>query len=131
MPRALAHALAARRLVDNVRGYTVYGDYSKPNPQRRVVDAVASGAVGTAVVSATDPGTSVSGSTTVTVTAAVLVSIQVTPSSPSVAKGTTQGFVATGVYSDGSTQDLTNAVTWNSSDAAAATIPTQPMCHGH
>jgi mxaJ protein len=36
-----AQALAARRLVDNIRGYTVYGDYSRANPARNVIDAVA------------------------------------------------------------------------------------------
>ncbi len=34
-------ALAARHIVDNVRGYLVYGDYSRPDPPRRVIDAVA------------------------------------------------------------------------------------------
>jgi mxaJ protein len=45
-----AQALAARRLNENVRGYTLYGDYSKPDPQREVVDAVADGRVDIAVV---------------------------------------------------------------------------------
>jgi quinoprotein dehydrogenase-associated probable ABC transporter substrate-binding protein len=45
-----AQALAARHLVQNVRGYTVYGDYSKSDPQRDLVDAVADGRVDIAVV---------------------------------------------------------------------------------
>jgi mxaJ protein len=45
-----AQALAARHLVQNVRGYTVYGDYSKPDPQRDIVDAVADRRVDVAVV---------------------------------------------------------------------------------
>jgi mxaJ protein len=45
-----AHALAARHLAANVRGYTVYGDYSHRDPQREVVDAVARGDVDVAVV---------------------------------------------------------------------------------
>jgi quinoprotein dehydrogenase-associated probable ABC transporter substrate-binding protein len=45
-----AQALASRKLAANVRGYTVYGDYSKPDPQRDVVDAVADGTVDVAVV---------------------------------------------------------------------------------
>jgi mxaJ protein len=44
-----AHALAARQLAANVRGYTVYGDYSKPSPQRTLIDAVANGTVDVAV----------------------------------------------------------------------------------
>ncbi len=65
---------------------------------------------------------SVSGNTTLTVTAATLVSISVTPASPSIALGTTQQFVATGSYSDGSTQNLTTQATWNSDTPATATI---------
>jgi mxaJ protein len=45
-----AQALAARHLVQNVRGYTVYGDYSKTDPQRDIVDAVSDGRVDVAVV---------------------------------------------------------------------------------
>jgi mxaJ protein len=45
-----AQALAARQLADNVRGFTVYGDYSQGAPQRAIIDAVASGEVDTAVV---------------------------------------------------------------------------------
>lgn len=40
-----AHALTRRGLVDNIRGFTVYGDYSKSAPQRVIVDAVARGDV--------------------------------------------------------------------------------------
>ena len=42
----------------------------------------------------------------------VLTSIAVTPVTPSVALGLTQQFTATGTYSDNSTADLTNEVTW-------------------
>lgn len=42
-------ALASRHIVDNVRGYLVYGDYSRPDPPRRVIDAVAHGDVDTAI----------------------------------------------------------------------------------
>jgi quinoprotein dehydrogenase-associated probable ABC transporter substrate-binding protein len=45
-----AHALANRGIVNNVRGYTVYGDYSKPNPPARIIDAVARGEIDLAVV---------------------------------------------------------------------------------
>ena len=44
-----AHALAARGVVENVRGYTVYGDYAQPNPPARIIDAVAKGDVDVAV----------------------------------------------------------------------------------
>src|SRR3954470_615887 len=45
-----AHALAARGIVDNVVGFTVYGDYAQENPPARIVDAVANGDVDVAVV---------------------------------------------------------------------------------
>jgi mxaJ protein len=45
-----AHALTRRGIVQNVRGYTLYGDYAEPNPPARIVDAVARGDVDVAVV---------------------------------------------------------------------------------
>ena len=44
------HALARRGIINNVRGYMLYGDYQKPNPPAAIIDAVASGAVDVAVV---------------------------------------------------------------------------------
>jgi quinoprotein dehydrogenase-associated probable ABC transporter substrate-binding protein len=44
-----AQALASRHITQNVRGYTIYGDYSRPNPTRGLIDAVASGAVDIAI----------------------------------------------------------------------------------
>jgi hypothetical protein len=76
--------------------------------------------LGTATVSATSGD--VTGDTTLTVTDATLVSIEVTPADPSIADGTTQEFTATGVYTDASTQDLTTEVTWSSSDDEIATV---------
>lgn len=69
-------------------------------------------AQGTATISATYG--SVSGNDSVTVTAPGLVSIAVTPASPSLALNAIQQFAATGTYTDGSTQDLTSTgVTWS------------------
>jgi mxaJ protein len=44
-----AHALAARGMRDNVRGYLVAGDYARPSPPARIVEAVARGEVDVAV----------------------------------------------------------------------------------
>jgi len=44
-----AQALAARHIIDNVQGYPVYGDYSKPHPSSGVVDAVRRGDVDVAI----------------------------------------------------------------------------------
>jgi 6-phosphogluconolactonase (cycloisomerase 2 family) len=91
-----------------------------------ITTALGSGGLATGV----GPGTTqitaslggVIGSTNLTVTAAVLVSIAVTPANASIAKGTTQQFTATGTYSDNLTQDLTATVTWAPTASAIATV---------
>jgi mxaJ protein len=45
-----AQALAARGITQNVRGFTIFGDYSRPNPPARIIDAVAGGEVDVALV---------------------------------------------------------------------------------
>ena len=45
-----AHALANRGIVRNVVGFTVYGDYRRPNPPAQIIDAVEDGRVDVAVV---------------------------------------------------------------------------------
>jgi mxaJ protein len=45
-----AHALSRRGIVDNVRGYMLYGNYETPNPPAAIVDAVAKGDVDVALV---------------------------------------------------------------------------------
>jgi trimeric autotransporter adhesin len=79
-------------------------------------------AVGLGAVQVTATQGSVSGSTTLTVTAAVLKSITVTPADPRIAPGASQQFKATGTYSDSSTKNLTASVTWSSSDTKVATL---------
>jgi hypothetical protein len=86
-------------------------------------------ALGNTSVTATSG--SITGSTTLTVTSAVLVSIAVTPAIPTIPMGTTQPFTATGTYTDGSTQNITDTVQWSSDTPAVATIsnatPSQGM----
>jgi mxaJ protein len=45
-----AHALASRGIIANVRGFMLYGDYSKPNPPAEIVRAVERGDVDVALV---------------------------------------------------------------------------------
>jgi mxaJ protein len=45
-----AHALARRGIVDNVRGYMIYGDYREPNPPARILKALADGEIDVAIV---------------------------------------------------------------------------------
>jgi dienelactone hydrolase len=60
------------------------------------------------------------------------VSIDVTPANPSIALGTTQQFTATGTFSDGTQQDMTdsNSVTWSTSGPAGATVSNAADSHG-
>jgi len=44
-----AHALSARGMVDNVRGYSIYGDYAEPDPPAHLIQAVADHQVDVAV----------------------------------------------------------------------------------
>jgi len=80
----------------------------------------ASVATGAANITATQ--STIQGSTTLTVSAAALVSIAVTPGSATIALGTQQAFTATGSFTDGTTQDLTSTATWSSDTTSAATI---------
>jgi hypothetical protein len=64
----------------------------------------------------------VEGTTSLTVSAAVLVAIEVFPSNPSLAAGTLQQFTAVGFYSDGSTVDLTSSVAWDSSNGTVGSF---------
>lgn len=51
-----------------------------------------------------------------------LASIAIAPASPSLAHGTTLQLVATGIFADGTTSDLTPLVTWSSSAPSKATV---------
>jgi len=83
---------------------------------------------GTTVISASYGG--LSGSTTLTVGPPQLVSISVTPSSAQVAAGQTQQFTATGTYTDGSMQNITNSAAWSSSNTAVATVSNAGLATG-
>ncbi len=97
--------------------------WSSDQPQIASVSAaglVSGDAIGAATIIAT-LGT-VSGTAMVGVTAAALVSIDITPSSPSLPQGYAEHLFATGTFTDGTMQDLTADVTWSSSNVAFATV---------
>jgi uncharacterized protein YjdB len=62
--------------------------------------------------------------------AATLSALQVTPTSVSLAAHASTQFHATGLFSDGSTQDLTSSVTWLSADSNVATVNTGGIATG-
>ncbi|MCF1458631.1 MAG: Ig-like domain-containing protein, partial [Shewanella sp.] len=66
----------------------------------------------------------------VTVTAAVITDIQVTPSPVSVAKGQTQQLTATATYDDSTSYDVTSSVTWTPVDTATATVTSAGVLSG-
>ena len=45
-----AHVLSDEGMVRNIVGFTVYGDYSQPNPPARIIDAVEKGSIDIAAV---------------------------------------------------------------------------------
>ena len=45
-----AQALASRGIIENVRGYPIVSDYSKPNPQARILEALERGEIDVAIV---------------------------------------------------------------------------------
>ena len=77
----------------------------------------------------------ITGVTELTVVAATLESIAVTPADQTVPLGIDEQFTATGTYDNGHTEDLTKNVTWSSSDKTIATIsnasPTEGLATGH
>ncbi len=77
-------------------------------------------AAGTTMITATSGV--ISDTAMLTVTAAELDAITVTPSLPTLAKGRSQQFTATGLMSDGATPDLTSAAVWDSSDRTAVPL---------
>jgi trimeric autotransporter adhesin len=77
-------------------------------------------AAGSVTIKATSG--SVAGTMTLTVTNATLSSVAVTPASPTVDFGAQQQFTATGSFSDGSTQDISNICNWTSSASAIASV---------
>ena len=82
---------------------------------------VSTATVGTATVTATLG--QISGGALVTITAPVLQSIAIAPTTISAwSAGLNQQFTATGTFTDGSTQDLTTSATWSSSNTGVATI---------
>ncbi|MDH4120647.1 MAG: Ig-like domain-containing protein [Deltaproteobacteria bacterium] len=86
-------------------------------------------ATGTVTLTASLSGQS--GTASLTVTPAALTSIAVTPGATSLAKGLTQQLAATGTYTDATTADLTNTVSWTSSNNPAATVDASGLVTAH
>ena len=90
---------------------------SNASPTKGLATGIAPGNATVAALFAT-----LSGAASLTVTNATLTSITVTPPTATIALDDTQQFTATGSFSDGSTEDLTDQVTWTSSEVSVATM---------
>jgi hypothetical protein len=102
---------------------------SKPNIAQVRSSGLAHGKkTGSATIRASASG--ITGTTTLTVSNGTLVSIAISPLTPSVAVGTTQQFVATGHFSDSTQQDVTLTTHWSSSSSSVATIANAPSVGG-
>ncbi len=83
---------------------------------------------GTAQVSAQYQG--MTGKASITVTAAALVSIAVSPNQSIVPLGASEQLSVTGTFTDGSTSDVTSSVTWSATPAADVSVSTAGMLKG-
>ena len=98
--------------------------WTSSNPSVASIDgngAASATQVGSTTISAALAGTTSNGAA-LTVTNATLSLLQISPASNSIAKGVVQSYTATAVFSDGSNQDVTQLVNWQSSNTNAATI---------
>jgi uncharacterized protein YjdB len=68
---------------------------------------------------------------TLTVTPALLTSIEVSPSAASIPSGTTQQFTATGTYTDKSKKDLTATAGWSTDNSTVATVSGSGLATGN
>jgi len=106
--------------------------WTSSQPGVATVDAATgvAAAVGAGTINVTATSGSFSGSAQLTVTAATLVSLTVTPVNAATAPGTTKQFTATGTFSDSSTQDVTVSALWSSSNPGAATVSNVGLASG-
>ena len=138
-----ANPTVAKGLTQQFTATGTYSDGTTPNITALVtwasatpsVATITSGGLATVVAASgvsniTATLNSIVGSTVLTAAPAALQSIAVTPANPSIAKGATQQFTATGTYSDGSTQNLTSQVAWTSSNTTTATITAAGLASG-
>ncbi|WP_051961643.1 DUF1349 domain-containing protein [Methylobacter sp. BBA5.1] len=96
------------------------------NPRFAIVTGASPGGFPNADIAWTEVITSAESNPTMTPQ-----SIAVTPANPTIQVGATQQFIATGTYPDSSTEDLTDNVTWDSSNTATATIDQSGVATGH
>jgi hypothetical protein len=133
IPKGLNQQLTATGTYSDSTSQNITGFVAWTSGTTSVATVNASGlatgvAAGTSTITATMGA--ISGNTTLTVTAAVLQSIAVTPANPSISPGHTQQLWATGTYSDGTSQNITATVAWSSGNTSVATVNPSGLTSG-
>ncbi|MDC5870573.1 Ig-like domain-containing protein [Vibrio europaeus] len=128
------HPLVATALYSNGSSSNVSDSVTWLSAETDIATVTAEGRlssieVGSTTVSAMKDGIT-SDPVNVEVTSAVITSIQVTPASVSIAKGQTHPLVATALYSDGSSSDIRDSVTWASAETTIATVTPEGILSG-
>src|SRR5260370_23757247 len=98
--------------------------WTSSNPDVANVNAsgnVSPTAMGTTIITARR-GPFYQATTVTVVPAAAVTSLNVSPAAPSVPKGISQQFIATATFPDNSTQDVSAAALWISSDSPVASV---------
>ena len=117
---------ADARFTDNTsQNVTASAETSWDSSNESVVTVSASGlatAVGAGTANITAAFRGFTATTQVTVTAAAVTQIQITPLSAKVNKGLKKQLTATAIFTDSSTLDVTSTATWASLNAAVATV---------
>ena len=129
LPQGISHRYAVWGLVSdgskvNVTPYVTLSSSNAAVITTGTYGLVTAVSAGTATIVATYGALSVSAP--VTVSTATLNQIEVVSQDRSIATKTSTRFFATGIYSDGSRQDLSSQVTWSSSNAFVASISNSP-----
>ena len=79
-------------------------------------------AAGATIITAKDPQTNITGTTSLTVSEAKLTAYALSPENPTVSLGTNISITATGSFSDGSTREITTDLLWASSNQSVAQL---------
>ncbi len=125
LPVGKSQALTARGFFADGTSQDLTDSVTWTSANAAVANVSAAGVVtatGVGSTQVTAASGSVRGTSAVTVTAAVLTSLQVTPGNLSVPKGTTQQLRALGRFSDGSSRDVTQSATWTSTNTSLAAV---------
>ena len=136
LPAGVTQQLTAMGTYNDGTSYDLTGQVTWSSSDASVATINSSG-----FATAITPGTTtlsivfggVSGSTTLTVNSATLSALIVGPANPAITSipvGVTGQFIATGTYSDGKSFDITNQVSWSSSDPSIGAISNNGLAIG-